>query len=546
MTKKQDDQRLAPVEGGSFNGGAEPRAVKAPMLLQQRLAVQQRMRDDAVSLPHLHQHRTSLLEEPSNWRGADQVLATVTTGWPRLFLCMCLAYTVFCAWYGCRQNAVLQESHCATESKSASCYLGPATAAAAAAAATAANAAPHDDRDPLLDVHIVRFTTTLIMISRHLADALDFQQPLGQELHSWGNAFVIPAFALASGVYNASAKRSTVFRIWTVAGFACLVSLALHTGAALLFSFGPVSISAVFFHRIRYYWYLPCLFIWRALTLSISRKAESYRIPAVATFAFILALCYLGRHFFHPGFEGPSTLVFVWNRLFAFGPFFVAGALLPLRQGWLRLVTDVRVQLAGTLFFTVFHALLLVLPHFRQWHVAGCFEPGSCEFHLMGGHFPRSALYAPYSALGAVDDLILYGAMLAVTMSGICLVGGAVAFGAEKFPRLLALCAACGSRALLALVLHVPLVELAAWMKVEIMASHVPERLRALLLFVFSLQVMLVFTCDATASILTAIAAPLLPQETENTGTDEDAFPKGPLMHSHKSATSSLRSETGP
>jgi len=359
-----------------------------------------------------------------------------------------------------------------------------------------------------------------------LADALDFQQPLGQELHSWGNAFVIPAFALASGVYNASAERSAVYRIWTVAGLACLVSLVLHTGSALLFSFGPVSISAVFFHRIRYYWYLPNLFVWRAVTLSLSQKAKSHGVSALATFACILTLCYLGRHFFHPGFEGPSTLVFVWNRLFAFGPFFAAGALIPLRQGWLRLITDVRMQLAGTLFFAVFHALLLTLPHVRRWHVAGCFEPGSCEFHLMGGHFPRSALYAPYSFMGAIDDLTIYGAMLAITISGICMVGGAVAFAAEQLPRLLALCAACGSRALLALVLHVPLVELAAWMRVEVMASHVPERLRALLLLFFSLQVMLVFTCDATASILMFIASPLLPPD--------------------KSATSARCSETEP
>jgi len=396
-------------------------------------------------------------------------------------------------------------------------------------------------------VHVVRFTTTLIMISRHLADALEFQQPLSQELHSWGNAFVIPAFALASGVYNASAECSTVYRIWTVAALACLVSLVLHTGAALLFSSGPVSILAVFFHRIRYYWYLPSLCVWRALTLSLSQKVQSRGVPALATFAFILTLCYLGRHLFHPGFEGPSTLVFVWNRLFAFGPFFAAGALMPLRHGWLRIITDGRMQLAGTLFFTVFHALLLFLPHFRQWHVAGCFEPGSCEFHLMGGHFPRSALYAPYSFVGAIDDLTIYGAMLAITMSGICMVGGAVALAVEKLPRLLAISAACGSRALLALVLHVPLVELAAWMRVETMASQVPEHLRALLLLFFSLQVMLVFTCDATASILMAIAGPLLPSETVCTGNVEDTLSsRSPLRHSHKSASSARCSETEP
>jgi len=169
----------------------------------------------------------------------------------------------------------------------------------------------------------------------------------------------------------------------------------------------------------------------------------------------------------------------------------------------------------------------------------------------MGGHFPRSALYAPYSFVGAVDDLILYGAMLAVTMSGIWIVGGAVALAAEQLPRVLALCAACGSRALLALVLHVPLVELAAWMKVDIMASQVPEHLRAPLLLLFSLQVMLVFTCDATASILAAIAAPLLPQETVHTSDGKDTLfswtrPLRPQQHSHKSATSSLCIETKP
>jgi len=256
----------------------------------------------------------------------------------------------------------------------------------------------------------------------------------------------------------------------------------------------------VFVHRIRYYWYLPCLFVWRMTVLPLASLARSLQVPSVIVFVALSGLCYGGRHFWMPMYQ-PSTMVFIWNRLFAFGPFFIVGALLP-RQGWLRLITDLRLQVLGALYFSVWHLLLVMLPVFRQWNVTACMEPGSCEYHDMGGHFPMVALYRPYSMSSMVTDFVVYASMLPVTLAVIWLVGGAVAFAAPRMPSLVGFCSYCGAHTLFALVLHVPVVELAKFTQVRVMASHVPEWMRIPLLVLLTVHTVAVLTCGATVSLL--------------------------------------------
>mmetsp|Transcript_111883 Transcript_111883/g.311414 ORF Transcript_111883/g.311414 Transcript_111883/m.311414 type:complete len:510 (+) Transcript_111883:82-1611(+) len=421
-----------------------------------------------------------------------------------LFFLLCAGYTAYCIAHAVLPLMEKDDRLCA----GAADWQG---GAAAAALAPQTSTKPDCGRDAMLDCHLIRFVTTYIMVARHLADVLDYTNPLRDELHSWGNAFVIPAFSFASGVFNASADSRAVFQVWSCATVACLLSLIAHVVIAISLSFGPVNMGLVFLHRLRYYWYLPCLFLWRATVLPLASITRAWQVPTMVTFSFVFSVCYLGRHFWLYAYDGPSTPVFIWNRIFAFGPFFAAGALLP-RRTWLRLMGDLRLQAIGALYFAVWHLLLLAFPDFRHWNVTACFEPGVCEFHSMGGHFPMAALYRPYSFTGVLMDLAIYAAMLPITLSVIWLVGGVLAFVTSRAPRLLGFCASCGAYTLFALVLHVPLVELAKLAHVRLVAQKVPEPLQGVLLALLALHLVLVLTSGATVALLRAVAAPLLRQ----------------------------------
>lgn len=346
---------------------------------------------------------------------------------------------------------------------------------------------------------MIRFLTTFFMVGRHLVHAFGYSNH--HELHSWGNAFVIPAFSFASGVFIANTDGTVVYRIWAFATLAVLLSLVTHIVSAIFLSYEAVSVRQVFFDRIAYYWFLPCLFLWRLALLPLFSAARARRVPLLVPFSLVFIACYFGRHFFMSLADGPATLVFIWNRAFAFAPFFAVGALLP-KEGWRELISDIRLQVLGAIFFTVWHTLLIWQPWFRRLHIAACFDPTACEFHPMGGHFPLMGLYRPYSVLGLFRDVGIYVMMLPVTLAVIWLASGVVAIALPRVPFVVNVCAACGARALLALVLHVPLVEMASMMHVDEIMKMAPEALRTPLIGLFALQITLMLSSGGTIHLL--------------------------------------------
>jgi len=358
---------------------------------------------------------------------------------------------------------------------------------------------PSSGPDMMLDCHVIRFMTTFLMIGRHLADAFGYWDL--HEVQAWGNAFVIPAFSFISGVFNANAASSSVLRIWSFAAVACFFSLLTHVLAAVALSMEPISVRSVFLDRVTYYWFLPCLLAWRYAIVPFGSAMRARQVSAAVPFALIFVVCYLGRHFFASLYDGPVTAVFIWNRAFAFAPFFAAGALFP-REIWHHLIVDLRLQVAGTIFFAIWHMLLFSLPRFRHWNVTACIEPAACEFHSMGGHFPLAGLYRPYSLHGMFMDITIYAMMLPVTLAVLWMAGGAVALTAPLLPRSISRLASCGAYALVALVLHVPLVELASLMHVQLLMREVPGWLHFPLVVLVALHMTIALASDGTANLL--------------------------------------------
>lgn len=138
--------------------------------------------------------------------------------------------------------------------------------------------------------------------------------------------------------------------------------------------------------------------------------------------------------------------------------------------------------------------------------VTACFDPKLCEFHKMGGHFPVVGLYRPYSLGGFFVDLSIYGLMLPVTISAMLMVCGMYFLLSQFWYSGVSVIISCGERALLALVLNAPVVEMLSVLNVRRLTREVPDILHPPILLLTAIQMNLMLSSTFTASLLEPLA----------------------------------------
>jgi hypothetical protein len=264
-------------------------------------------------------------------------------------------------------------------------------------------------------LNCVQFVATFFIIGRHLRSFVDFPNELGWR--AWPNAFVMPAFAFAVGVCREETPVAFPWRAQVATALASIVALSGHVVAIALFSESPFSTHRIFHDRAMFYWFLVNVVIWKMLVTPTFSAAKRFGVPLLIPFSLLFVACYFGRHYFHSIWDSTMSVpsVYVWNRLFAFAPFFATGNLLSGPE-WRRIVADWRFQSVGALFFIVWHFLLGVTPTHMDWYVAACPHDHSCEYHALSGHFPFEGLYRPYSSTGFARDSRIYVTMVIVAL----------------------------------------------------------------------------------------------------------------------------------
>ena len=241
----------------------------------------------------------------------------VPSAFPFLFLAFFGAYTTYCIWY---QICVVDTcSSVGQEVTSKSERDGKVQWA---------------EKEELGSdtLNCVQFIATFFIIGRHFCSFLNFPNEIGWR--AWPNAFVMPAFAFAVGVCGEGTPTAVVWRTKVATAIASVAALAVHVVAIVLFSESPFSARRIFLDRAMFYWFLLSVVIWRMFVTPTFAAAKRFGIPLMIPFSLLYVACYFGRHFFNSIWDKTASVpgVYVWNRLFAFAPFFATGNLLPGRR----------------------------------------------------------------------------------------------------------------------------------------------------------------------------------------------------------------------
>jgi len=268
-------------------------------------------------------------------------------------------------------------------------------------------------------------------------------------------------------------------------------------------------------------WYLPALAFWRlaispllALARSPSWHLVRHQEVIVAIMLLLPSFVCLHRNpfedLFDTGAHIPRYNAFADGKVFAYAPYFLAGATVPL-QTWTTFLRSGSWLVISVCLLVAWYLPLLVSSEARNWNCMACLEAGYCS-----ADGPALLLEQPLTVRGFFLAAFVYAVTLAISLSVAAVVFSATVLLRELQPWLVSCIASWGSRTLYAYILQTLLVDVWSGAKVlqthavlTYIFDHVPPGFRLVTVWACCVPFTIMLSCRASERLFSSIIMPL-------------------------------------
>lgn len=310
-------------------------------------------------------------------------------------------------------------------------------------------------------------------------------------------------FAFISGIFGASMARSSISRMLCYTIGTNIIFTFLSVVRDVLFHIGNLqevahilSVAGLWqFGSIAYTnWYMMALLAWRLTVVPLFHIGSRYKVHPFFCWAFVLMVSYTLRH----SWILPAPMH--WGSfgffLCSHAPSFALGLLTNPNQ-WTKLVRNPMLQCYAVVTTVVGFGGLILVNHVEGWEDA------------LSIHLPHVYGQIDIGAMSAACYIIVYTLTVLAALSPLWLIAALVRGLEPQLPRLLAVCADCGSRALYTYVLHVFVWETALRMRVMgLFDTTIPYENICLFLWLLSFHVNALLSCRAAEYLFKPLIRP--------------------------------------